>query len=83
MFIHLPAKDKLLREVSTNNDERLDAMLSELAAEQGIVPSEAQSEPKPPEEFAEYDEDIATEHQCPKCGYRFSGGQQVPVETES
>ncbi len=32
------ALDKLLREVNTGNDERLDAMLSELATEVGIVP---------------------------------------------
>lgn len=28
-----------------------------------------------PEEFAEVDENIETEHQCPKCGYKWSGGQ--------
>jgi ParB-like chromosome segregation protein Spo0J len=27
----------------------------------------------PPEEFAEYGEDIPTEHQCPKCGFVWSG----------
>jgi len=27
-----------------------------------------------PDDFAEYGEDIDTEHQCPKCGYRWSGG---------
>ena len=27
----------------------------------------------PPEEFKEFDETIPTEHQCPKCGYRWSG----------
>lgn len=26
-----------------------------------------------PSEFAEFGEDIPTEHQCPKCGYRWSG----------
>ncbi|MFL9998729.1 ParB/Srx family N-terminal domain-containing protein [Paraburkholderia sediminicola] len=29
---------------------------------------------EPPEEFRSYDESIETEHQCPKCGYRWSGG---------
>lgn len=24
--------------------------------------------------FAEYDETVATDHQCPKCGYKWSGG---------
>lgn len=28
-----------------------------------------------PEEFAEVDENIETEHQCPKCAYKWSGGQ--------
>lgn len=28
---------------------------------------------KPPESFTEYDETIATEYCCPKCGYRWSG----------
>lgn len=30
---------------------------------------------KSPEQFAEYDETINTEHTCPKCGYKFSGGK--------
>jgi ParB-like chromosome segregation protein Spo0J len=34
-------------------------------------------EPLPPDGFDSYDEDIETEHQCPKCGYVFSGGKQV------
>ena len=29
---------------------------------------------KPPSEFKTVDENIATEHQCPKCGYQWSGG---------
>ena len=28
----------------------------------------------PPTEFKQVDETIETDHQCPKCGYRFSGG---------
>lgn len=27
----------------------------------------------PPDEFPSYDENIETEHQCPKCGYAWSG----------
>lgn len=30
-------------------------------------------EPEAPEAFGEYGETIPTEHQCPKCGYRWSG----------
>lgn len=28
-----------------------------------------------PGAFAEYDETVPTEHQCPKCGYKWSGGK--------
>jgi ParB-like chromosome segregation protein Spo0J len=35
------------------------------------------AEPLPPDGFDSYDEDIETEHECPKCGYVFSGGKQV------
>ena len=31
-----------------------------------------------PDGFVTYDEDIDTEHECPKCGYVFSGGRKVP-----
>jgi rubrerythrin len=31
------------------------------------------SEGDPPDSFREYDETIPTEHQCPKCGYTWSG----------
>lgn len=27
----------------------------------------------PPEDFSEYGDDISTDHQCPKCGYEWSG----------
>ena len=30
---------------------------------------------EPPEDFTEYNEDIETEHECPKCGYKWSGGR--------
>lgn len=36
--------------------------------EHGIADVEA------PGEFKEYDEDIDIEHECPKCGYKWSGG---------
>ena len=35
---------------------------------------------EPPEEFKTVDENIATEHQCPKCGYQWSGGKAVEPE---
>ena len=34
---------------------------------------QATAEATAPEEFKEYDENIDTEHECPKCGYRWSG----------
>lgn len=34
---------------------------------------EATDDAEPPDEFGAYDEDIETEHQCPKCGYVWSG----------
>jgi len=30
-----------------------------------------------PEDFPEVDESIATEHQCPKCGYKWSGSSEA------
>lgn len=29
----------------------------------------------PPEDFPEYDSNIGTEHECPSCGYQWSGGK--------
>ena len=37
------------------------------AGELGLLGNDA------PEDFKEYDEDIDTEHRCPKCGYSWSG----------
>jgi hypothetical protein len=45
-----------------------------LTAEVELSPVEA------PEDFKEYDEDIPTEHVCPKCGYRWSGGVNLDAE---
>ena len=64
-----PARlDALLREIDTSS-EALQAMLAELAEDAGIIPPDA------PENFPEVDENIDTEHQCPKCGYQWSGGK--------
>jgi hypothetical protein len=41
--------------------------------------------PEPPvssSEFKEFDEEIETEHECPKCGYRWSGGNSQKIEHE-
>lgn len=34
------------------------------------------AEPVAPETFPEYDEDVATDHTCPKCGYKWSGSTE-------
>lgn len=36
----------------------------------------------PPDSFPEVDENIKTEHQCPKCGYAWSGGRGGSVDPE-
>ena len=33
--------------------------------------SEHTQDEEPPEEFKEYDENMETDHECPKCGYKF------------
>jgi hypothetical protein len=38
------------------------------------------AKPEAPEDFAEVDENIKTEHKCPKCGYQWSGGKMVESE---
>lgn len=39
-----------------------------------------QNEVTAPDDFKEFDEDIETEHCCPKCGYRWSGKIDLAVE---
>lgn len=63
------ALDDLLRGVETGNAELM-AFLDELAQKAGIVP-----EVEAPEDFKEFDEDLATDYKCPKCGYCWSGKQ--------
>jgi ParB-like chromosome segregation protein Spo0J len=70
-------------------DEKLGDVLASLKAEDfpledvGYAESELQAllpkEVPPPDEFPAVDEGIETEHQCPKCGYKFSGGA-APAE---
>lgn len=62
----------LLRDVSTGS-EALQAMLSKLAESSGVIPPTG--DVSAPEEFGEVNEDIETEHTCPRCSYRWSGGQ--------
>jgi len=46
------------------------------AIENFLTPPEI--EPTSPEEFQEVDENIDTEHECPKCSYRWSGKSGGP-----
>ena len=41
----------------------------DLAELKGMLP------PTPPDDFAEFNENIETAHTCPKCGYAWSGGE--------
>lgn len=69
--------DELLRKVDTGN-EALQEMIAATASRAGLYqPTDglAAIEPgdvEPPEDFKEVDENIETEHECPKCGYRWS-----------
>lgn len=63
------ALDNLLRDVQTGSQALAD-MLTKLAEEAGAVQLPGES----PEDFPEVDEDIDTDHECPKCGYKWSGG---------
>ncbi len=78
-----PKLDALLREVSTGS-EALQQMLAGLAEGTGVVPpgGAPKAEPAPPDEFVAYDETIPTEHECPKCGYRWSGGNGPVAEED-
>ena len=49
---------------------------SELERVINYYPQENQ-QAQPPGEFKSFDENAATKHQCPKCGYQSSGGKMV------
>ena len=38
--------------------------------------------PQPPGDFRDVDENLPVEHVCPRCGYKFSGGQTVQASNE-
>ena len=60
--------DAVLREVQTGS-EAVSEMLAGLAQEAALYTEP----PAPPEDFAEYGEEIETQFCCPKCGYEWSG----------
>ena len=63
--------DELLREVEFTSPA-VAAMLAELAQESGLIPGEEKTAPG---DFGTVDENIETAHTCPKCGYKWSGGE--------
>ena len=77
-------RDNRAHEFGEWDGKALEAELKELEAigsaeDLGFSESEIAAliveEPEPPDDFPEIDEDIDTEHECPKCGYKWSGGK--------
>lgn len=64
--------EKLEEELRELNFSNIDMSLFnfDLSFEDELEPKE--DEEKAPESFDEYDEEIETKHQCPKCGYEWS-----------
>lgn len=46
-----------------------------LGAGEVIGESSGSSDASPPNDFTSFDENISTNHTCPKCGYKWSGGK--------
>jgi len=68
--------DELLRSVDTGS-EALQQLIAATASQAGLYdtlgePPTEPGEVEAPEDFKEVDENIETEHECPKCGYRWS-----------
>lgn len=59
----------LLSEVNTGNSD-LQQFFSDLSERHQLL---ATDDAQPPDDFDEQDENIATEYQCPKCAYQWSG----------
>lgn len=56
-------------------DPAMQALKAEDKMLADIVEGMGQAEKAAPKEFTSYGEDIETEHECPKCGYKYSGGK--------
>jgi ParB-like chromosome segregation protein Spo0J len=75
--------DNRTAELAEWEEDKLNAVLKSLQDEGvdlvdvGYSPEDVkiEAEKEAPQEFAEVDENIETEHQCPKCSYKWSGGQ--------
>ena len=64
-------EDKLNAVLKSLQDEGVDLVDVGYSSEDVKIEVEKEA----PQEFAEVDENIETEHNCPKCGYKWSGGQ--------
>jgi len=87
-WAHLVA-DNRIAELAENDSAMLKDLLQELdtgAFEMGLTGFDdamlerLMSQVHSPEEFPAVDENIPTEHECPKCGYKFSGGKSDVVK---
>ena len=58
------------------DSKSLDALINESSKDDS-------SQHKSPDDFPVVNEDIATEHQCPKCKYQWSGGKKVQEQEEA
>lgn len=76
--------DNRTAEFGKRDEERLAELLSELQTLDSLAGTgygdqdldaliQTVGTPEVPEEFKGFDEDIQTEHRCPKCGYEWSG----------
>jgi ParB-like chromosome segregation protein Spo0J len=73
----LAAEIAALSDVGVINIETLGFSEDEVASLLAGHGDDAPTAKKPPAQFPSYDEKIQTEHQCPKCGYRWSGKSQA------
>lgn len=77
----LALADNRANELSGWNPDVVNSLMPDLSeAERGKLGFDAEflmtlAAPQAPDVFPTVDENLVTEHQCPKCGYQFSGGK--------
>ena len=74
--------DNRLSNIAEDDDRLLAELLATLDGDYegtGFDPQDVDKladslgDPAPPDEFPDYDDDLPTEYQCPKCSYSWSG----------
>lgn len=65
----------LALELTELNDEKFDLNLIGFSVDELSDIFETDSFKEIPDDFQEFDEEIETDKQCPKCGYTWSGGE--------